>query len=179
MKPSRILASAQCALVLLSSTFLASAARAEFFVGGSLGSATVAANVEDARFDEDDNSWKVFGGYLFDLAIFDLGIEGGYMDLGSPSNSAITIDTTAIDLFGVIGFDFNIVGLFAKAGVVSWDSDVSSGSFQFSNDGTDPAYGVGIKFAIASLAIRAEYEVFDFKDADDVDMISVGLAWHF
>ena len=164
---------------LLGGTLSMSAAQAEFYVGGSLGTATVALEPQDASFDEDDNSWKIFGGYLFDLPAVNFGIEGGYMDLGSPSNSLGSIDTTAIDVFAIAGLDFSVVGIFGKAGLVAWDSDINDGGFQFSDDGTDPAYGLGLKFSIASLAVRLEYELFDIEDTDDVNMISVGLAWQF
>ena len=164
---------------LLGGTLVMPAAQADFYFGGSLGTATVALEPQDADFDEDDNSWKVFGGYLFDLPAVNFGIEGGYMDLGSPANELGSIDATAIDVFAIAGLDFSVVGVFGKAGLVAWDSDIDTGGFQSSDDGTDPAYGVGLKFAVASVAVRLEYELFDIEDTDDVNLISVGLAWHF
>jgi hypothetical protein len=62
---------------------------------------------------------------------------------------------------------------------VAWDADILGGGSQASDDGTDSAYGVGVNFDFASLELRFEYELFDIKDTDDVDMLSVGLAWHF
>jgi hypothetical protein len=38
---------------------------------------------------------------------------------------------------------------------------------------------VGAQFRVWSLALRAEYERFDISDADEVDMISVGVTWTF
>ena len=45
--------------------------------------------------------------------------------------------------------------------------------------GSDPAYGVGLRFTLGSIEIRGEYEVFDIEDADDVYMASAGLVWRF
>jgi hypothetical protein len=179
MKPVLADNAARFAFLLLGSSLLATAAQAELFLGGSIGSASVAIDTDTDRFDENDGSWKVFGGYEFDLSVINFGIEGGYRDLGSPSSSLGSIDTTAIDLYAVIGFDFSFIGIFGKAGLVAWDADILGGGSQASDDGTDSAYGVGVNFDFASLELRFEYELFDIKDTDDVDMLSVGLAWHF
>jgi hypothetical protein len=48
-----------------------------------------------------------------------------------------------------------------------------------SDDGTDLAYGVGAQFRVWSLSLRAEYEVFDVDDVDDLNMISVGFTFTF
>ena len=75
----------------------AGAAESGFFMGGSIGTAAVEANVNDGIvlpdpppiFDEDDFGWKFLAGYDFALSeSFTLGIEGGYVDLGSPAADA-------------------------------------------------------------------------------------------
>jgi len=38
---------------------------------------------------------------------------------------------------------------------------------------------VGVKFSLASVEIRGEYEIYDIEDSDDVAMLSVGLVWRF
>ena len=57
-----------------------------------------------------------------------------------------------------------------------WDSDSNFGTTS-SESGTDPAYGIGARFAIGSLSVRAEYEVYDL-DAD-LEMISVSGVFTF
>jgi hypothetical protein len=71
------------------------------------------------------------------------------------------------------------VGGFVKAGLVAWDSDLSLGAFNDSESGSDPAYGVGLRFTLSSIEIRAEYEKFDIEDTDNADMVSVGVVWRF
>lgn len=160
------------------------------YVGASIGSATLSADVPDAglgevfAFDESDFAWKVFGGFNFDLAVLDLGVEGGYVDLGAPSGTFLgenfEIDANGWDVFGVAGVNLGPVGIFGKAGVISWDADLSVSGFDVgSEDGSDPAYGIGARIGLGSLEIRAEYEYFDIDDTDDVYMLSAGLVYRF
>ena len=49
----------------------------------------------------------------------------------------------------------------------------------FGDDGTDVVYGLGAAYNITqNLSVRGEWERYDF-DGDDVDLLSVGLAWAF
>jgi hypothetical protein len=165
-----------------------------FYVGGSIGSGTISADVEDPsqgpdfNFDENDFAWKAYGGYNFDLAVIDLGIEGGYVDLGSPSGTFlgqnVEISATGWDAFALAGIELGPVGVFVKAGVISWDADFVAdvpqvGRISDSDDGSDPAYGAGVRFSLGSFEIRGEYELFDIDGSDDVYLLSVGLVWTF
>lgn len=160
------------------------------YIGGSVGSATIEAEVPDENlgevfdFDEDDFAWKAFGGYNFDLDVVDLAIEGGYVDLGSPSGdflgSAVELDVTGWDVFGLVGINLGPVGLFAKAGMISWDAEATIDAIgDGGDDGTDPAYGIGARFALGALEIRGEYEYFDIDSVEDVYMLSAGLVFNF
>jgi outer membrane immunogenic protein len=160
------------------------------YIGGSVGSVTIEAEIPDENlgevfdFDENDFAWKVFGGYNFDLTVVDLAIEGGYVDLGSPSGdflgSAVEFDVTGWDVFGLVGINLGPVGLFAKAGMITWDADATIDAIDAgSDDGTDPAYGVGARFTLGTLEIRGEYEYFDIDTAEDVYMLSAGLVFNF
>lgn len=167
------------------------------YIGGSVGDATIEVDVPDAEnidnvfeFDESDFAWKAFGGFNFDLAVIDLAIEGGYVDLGSPSGPVadadigedidIGLDVTGWDVFGLVGFELGPVGIFGKAGMISWDADTTIEAIETgSDDGTDPAYGVGARFTLGSLEIRGEYEFFDIDAAEDVYMLSAGVVFAF
>jgi hypothetical protein len=161
-----------------------------FYLGGSVGDATLAVAIEGEEiaeifeFDESDFAWKAFAGYKFDLPVIKLGIEGGYVDLGSPEavllDSTASLAVTAWDAFGTAGFGLGPVELFAKVGVISWDAKATlDGISQGGDDGTDPAYGIGLSVGFSSLEIRAEYELFDVSDVDDLYMLSAGLVWRF
>ena len=155
--------------------------RAETYLGGSVGSASIETTINGIGFDEDDSTTKLIIGYIFDLPVFDLSLEANYVDFGAPRNdpSGAEMEITGIDAFVVAGLDFGLVGAFAKAGAIAWDADASAGSFASSSDGTDSVYGIGLRFNVASLFLRVEYEKFDIEATDDVDMISAGLVWRF
>jgi outer membrane immunogenic protein len=161
------------------------------FLGASVGTATVSADVPDPidpgfadiNFDEDDFAWKVYGGYAWDLPILDLGVELGYFDLGSPSvdfaGDEFGIGVSGYSAFVLAGVNLGPVGLFIKGGMASWDADLLLAGLRGSESGSDPAYGVGLRLTFGSLEVRGEYEVFDIENADDVYMASLGLAWRF
>jgi outer membrane immunogenic protein len=157
------------------------------YLGGSIGQAGV--KVEDiavaaATFDENDFAWKAFGGFNFDLPVINLAVEAGYVNLGGPSGDVLgetlQIKTDGFDAFGVIGIDIGPLGVFAKYGLISWDAEFTvDGLSEGAEDGSDPAYGIGATFGIGSIDVRAEYEVFDIADSDDVSLVSVGIVWTF
>ena len=180
------------AAILGSALLLSGPAMADsgFYVGGSVGNSTLEVDFEDPiggdplTFDEDDFSWKLYGGYMFDLPVINLGVEAGYRDLGGPSATLAAetygIDVTAWDAFGVAGFDLGPLMVFGKLGFVSWDADLTVAGFDAgSDDGTDTAYGVGAAFSLGSLQIRAEYEMFDVSDVEDLYMLSAGFVYTF
>lgn len=176
--------------VLFIALWPAGAANADsgFYAGGSVGTAATELDVEDVEFDEDDFAWKAFGGFNFDLVVVDLAIEGGYVNFGSPGANVagvdFDIDLDALTAFGLLGLELGPVGVFAKAGLVSWDAEATIDGIGSDDDsGTDPAYGVGARFSIGSVEIRAEYELFDIDvdgaDSSDLSMLSAGLVWTF
>ena len=178
-----------CGVLIVAPLSFAQAGESGWFIGGSVGSAAIEADITDdpavPPFDEDDFAWKIFGGCNFGITpVFDLGVELGYVNLGNPSGQVsgvpVAFEVTALDLFGVIGFDIGPVGLFGKVGYVSWDVEgVIDGIDAGSIDGSDVAYGLGLRFNLASVEIRGEYEIFDIEDAESVSMYSVGLAYRF
>lgn len=176
-----------CAVLVSAPLGFAQAGETGGYLGASVGSAATDVNIDEGipnTFDEDDFAWKVFAGYNFGITpVFDLGIEGGYVNLGNPSGDIegipVSIETTGWHVSGVIGFDIGPVGLFGKYGYFGWDADAVIDNLSGSFDGSDPVYGAGLRFGLGSLEIRGEYEVFDIEDTDDVSMWSLGLAYRF
>jgi outer membrane immunogenic protein len=176
------------ALVMLAD---ANAAQSGWFIGGSVGQSQVEANIENPvlpepppSFDEDDTAWKLFGGYSWVLAkTFGLSVEGAYVNFGEPSGdllgNPIAVEPTAFDLFGVASVDIGPIGIFGKVGYAWWDADVIFDGEVFSDDGNDVVYGIGARFNLWSLQFRAEYEIYDISDIEDLTMWSVGAAWTF
>ncbi len=165
-----------------------------FYAGGSIGGATIEADFDTTDFpelpasiDEDDTAFKLFLGYKLDLPVIDLGIEGGYVDLGEPEIEVDTIigtqeiglETTGLNVWGTAGLEVGPVDVFAKLGFISWDVEAGIDGFDsVSDDGSDTGYGLGVSFELASIQIRGEYEVYEIEDAD-IEMLSVGIAFRF
>lgn len=181
------------ALLVLSALFMSQAAYAGsdsgFYLGGSIGSASLDFEEENEEvgsfdFDDDDNGYKVYGGFNFGLVpLIDLAVEGGYVNFGTfagaiGDNTADSIDASAWSAFGLAGFKLGPIGLFAKTGLIKWDVEFDTEIGDFSDSGSDPAYGLGARFQIGPLAARAEYELFDM-DGVDIDYLSVGAAYTF
>jgi hypothetical protein len=162
----------------------ASAADNGIYLGGSLGQGGVQLNDAIEGFDYDANStaYKLIAGWRF---LDWLAVEANYVDLGSGDD---LVDDTRVET-DVSGLTASLVGflpigpvdLFARAGVIDWNADLDVRDFDISDseDGTDFAWGLGAQFRVWSLSLRAEYERFEIKDADTVDMISLGVTWTF
>jgi hypothetical protein len=170
------------AVFLASASTTAFAADNGFYIGAAVGQGGVKADdVDLGDFDGDDTGFKVIAGFR---PLEWLAIEANYVDLGTASDNIagvnVDVDTTGIDVFGVLFLPLPVVDLFAKVGVISWDQDASvSGLTSISDDGTDLAYGIGAGLGFGNFGVRAEYERFEIEDTDTVDMISLGVTWTF
>ncbi len=154
-----------------------------FYLGGSVGQVNLkiddlTGNVfPDDDFDSDDTAFKLIAG----IRPLDwLAVEAAYVNFGEPEDTVVgtklQADGDGISAFAVGFLPVGPVDLFAKAGLIAWDSKITGGAFD--DDGSDLAYGVGAQFRVLGLAIRAEYEKFDISDVD-LDMISVGVTYTF
>jgi len=167
MKTSKLIASS--VLLALCWAMPATAKDSGWYIGGSIGSATL--EVDSVDFDENDFAWKAFGGYQFGSL---LAIEGGYVDFGTPSDGPLKIDPYGLDAFAVLGLPLGPVRVFGKLGGVYWDVDTSNGG---SDDSTDLAAGVGLEIELASFGVRGEVEYFDALDG--IYMVSIGATYTF
>jgi len=180
--------SVAAALLVSFMVFAPAESQADGYIGGSIGQSYIALNAGTptvpAAFDQEDFGWKAMIGCDFDFAVITLGVEADYVDFGAPSGdvagSQIEVDANGFAGFGTAGIDLGPLGVFAKYGVISWDASLTIDGFDAgSDDGTDPAYGVGVKFGLASVEVRGEYEIYDIEDSEDVAMLSVGIVWRF
>jgi opacity protein-like surface antigen len=152
-----------------------------FYLGGSIGQANLKIDdltdgVSTQDFDADDMAFKLIAG----MRPLDwLGIEAAYVNFGEPEDTVLGTKLKAegdgISAFAVGFLPAGPIDVYAKLGLISWDSKISG---TFDDDGTDLAYGVGAQFRVLGLSIRAEYEKFEVSDID-LDMISVGLTYTF
>lgn len=151
------------------------------YIGAGVGSATVEDDVSSVKFKEQDAGYKLFAGLNFGLIpLLNLAVEGGLVNFGNPQGSNVSYEVSGLDAFGLVGMTFGPISVFGKAGLVSWDSDVTVGSVSATEDsGTDGAFGLGAQFKLLSLAIRAEYEEFSISDVDTLNLFSASLTYTF
>lgn len=156
----------------------ANAADNGIYIGAAVGQAAVELDdvLANDDFDGDDLGYKIIVG----IRPLDwLGLEAAYVNFGEPDDrvAGARLKADGDGFMGqAVGFwALGPIDLFAKAGVISWDTKVGN----FKSDGTDLTYGAGIQFRLLSLAVRAEYEVFDVDDLDDANLFSLGVTYTF
>jgi outer membrane immunogenic protein len=179
-----------CKTALLASAMLVSipsvvhaGAESGFYIGGSVGSANQDVDSDEVSIDDDASGGKIFAGYNIGLIPFlDLAVETSYVDFGEISSpvtgGAASVNTTGLSAFGLLGFKLGPLGFFAKTGLINWESETRVVGVKTDNSGSDAAYGIGTRFQLGSIAVRAEYEVFDIDKAD-IDFFTVGASWTF
>lgn len=171
------------AMTLVLASGAATAADNGFYLGASVGRADLEIDNIDfgsfgaGDFKGDDTGYKLIAG-LRPLDWF--GVEASYVNFGEPEDRIGGIPLRAegdgVSAFAVGFLEAGPMDLFAKAGLISWDSKISGG---FEDDGSDFAYGVGAQFRVWSISVRAEYEIFDVDDIDNLSMISIGATFTF
>jgi outer membrane immunogenic protein len=135
-------------------------------------------------FDEEDAAYKAFIGWRFDFVpVIDLAIEAGYTDFGKPSHAVgaqqFAVNLRGPSIAGLVILPLGPVDLYAKLGVLDWKLERTVGGTTQTSSGNDSFYGAGIGFYIWKLAFRAEYERFEIKDVDRVEMVSVHALFQF
>ncbi len=149
--------------------------------------------------DENDNGFKVYGGYQFNRYF---AIEGGYFDLGEHSYMATTTPTGSLsgtievngfnlDIVGIVPFSerFSLFGLIGANHANADDTFAASGLVHIpyanaSERGTKVKFGVGARWAFShNVALRIEAERYRLADGvgndGDIDLYSIGLAFRF
>jgi hypothetical protein len=154
-----------------------------FYAGGGI----TQARFDDDNFslsdvDDEDNSWKVIGGYRFHE---NFAAELNYVDFGELSaqqltgTGSFTAEAKGLTAFAVGLIPVPYVDLFAKVGLAKIDAKTRGLLTDFDDDTTEFAYGAGAQWRWRNLAVRAEYEKFDTDIIGDLDLISVGATYTF
>jgi OOP family OmpA-OmpF porin len=156
------------------------------YIGASFGQTSSDAlddleSIPGVSVDDSDTGYKIFAGYSFNA---NFAIEGFYTDLGEISaTNGVTTASVSLDSLGVAGLailplndDF---GLFAKVGYQRWDAELKATGVSSTNeDGSDAVLGLGVTYDVQNVSLRGEFERYAI-DGDDVDLLSVGIAYNF
>lgn len=151
------------------------------YIGASIGQTSVEDDFNSSfNVKDDDNGQKIFFGYNFGVVPFlDLAVEADYREYGKFGNRDANTEVTSSEIFGVVGFNFGLIGVFGKLGYSDTSLDSAVGRVNFSDSESATAYGIGAKMNFGSFGIRAEYEELDLDAVDDLNMISVGATYTF
>jgi Calx-beta domain/OmpA-like transmembrane domain/Beta-propeller repeat len=149
--------------------------------------------------DDTDIGWKIVGGYRFNRWF---GVEGAIVDLGTfdssinatvPNPAQLLNDIADVHPYSARGYSATVMGtlpiserlsVFGKAGLFIWQGEVkanagSFGSVSKDENGVDLTLGLGTSFKITDrIQIRTEWERY-FLKRDDIDLISIGMSFHF
>jgi OmpA-OmpF porin, OOP family len=157
-------------------------------LGVYVGAGVVKSKMEQTwgtNFDFSNTSWKVFAG--IHTPGMPLGIDIDYVDLGSQDAGTFEGPASASAkafgayLVGYLPIPVKTIDVYGKAGLARWQFNGSlpdQGFFSVSDNGTDFAWGVGAQVHfMKSLAVRLEYEHFNVREANDVQLYSLGLSY--
>lgn len=166
------------ATALLLASTASMAADNGLYLGASLGDANIDINQGLAQVDSDDTGFKFIAG-LRPLDWF--AVEASYVNFGEPEQGALAANADGISAFGVFFLPVGPVDVFAKAGLISFDTSIEVDGLGdiYREDGTDLAYGLGVQLRFLSLSVRAEYEKFEIDDVKDANMLSIGVTYTF
>jgi len=161
-------------------------ARAEsgLYLGGGIGQATVKDSTSAGEFDADNAAYKVFVGYRIGaLPFMDVAAEGGYVNFGKPSQT-LAGQNAEFKLHGpyaagLLIFPVGPIDLYGKLGVINAKAESHLGATSSSRSGTDAFYGAGVGFRVWKIGVRAEYERYQIRDVDRVQMFSVSALFQF
>ena len=156
------------------------------YLGAGIGVASFKDSLDSGgTFDQDDASYRVFAGWRFDLIpLIDVAVEAAYTDFGKPSQPTGAGQQAQYKLrgpsvAGLLIFPLGPLDLYGKAGMIDARLERTENGATTSHSGTSAFYGGGIGFYIWKLGIRAEYERYQVKEVDRVQMFSLNALFQF
>ena len=161
------------------------AAATDPYIGAALGQSRFDDRRCAAGFscDRHDLAYKLMGGMQF-LRI--VGVELGYVNLGSADRDGGQIKAQGLDLDLVGNLPLGPLNLFAKAGgVYSWSEVTASAprTRTGSENGFDWTYGLGLQYDIdRHFSVRGDWDKYRIKYVGRsayADLYSLGVVYKF
>jgi len=173
------------ALILAFAGTAAQAADNGFYLGAGVSKSKVD-NIfgSGSNLDIDDTAWKVIAGFRpIDL----VAVEANYMDLGSetqrlgPLNAKADAKAFSAHALLYLPIPVPFLGVYGKAGLARWELNGNSTGnlLRLDDHGTEFAWGGGAQVSFGSFAARLEYDNFDIKNTDGLDLYTLGFTWTF
>ncbi len=177
---------AVAATTILALAPLTAIAETGFYIGGSIGSASLTDDFGGFDVDADSTSFRLTAGWQFN-DFFSL--EGGYHNFGD-FDQTFDVGGTPVDVsLKADGFTLGGTGniplgekfaLFGRAGAFFWDGDADINNVsQATPEDTNPYYGAGAKFALSdSFSLVGDWTRYELEDTES-DVISLGFTYRF
>lgn len=165
---------------VFAASFWVLTARAEsgIYLGGGVGKTKIqdsTGNPQGVLFDRYAGGLKVFAGYHLDvIPIVKFDAEVGYRELGRVD---YRIHGPDYGLLASVGL--GPVALFGRAGAMRYKVETNALGGNHDFDGTARVYGVGARFTLLRVGLRAELERIDIEELDKAYMLSVSAFYQF
>lgn len=177
------------AALLLVSLCSAAIAQTNFYVFGAIGNSDADVSFGGLnRVNDDEISSALGAGYAI-TKYFSL--EGAYHDFGTQNGETdCPRDLTCLVVplsaqADVTGLSLSLVGnfllvdrfdVYAKIGLISWDTEFRGISAAFDDSGADLLYGAGVRWSFEDhWKFSAEYARIEL----DIDTAAIGLSYYF
>ena len=153
------------------------------YLGAAIGQAGIKDNINTDTFDSNDAAYKAFIGWRFKVPVVNFAVEGAYTDFGKPSQTLgsqrVETKLHGPSVAGLVILPLGPFDLYGKGGAINWSADTTIGGATTSKSGTDAFYGLGVGLNLGPFGLRAEYERFQIKDIDRVDLFSLSALLQF
>ena len=172
--------------VLQAMTPLAALADDGFYLGGSVGSASLSEDFDGFNVDSDSTAIRLVAGWQINDY---LSVEGGYQNFGAFEQS-FTVNGQTVDLsLDADGFTLGGTGslplsdrfaLYGRVGAFFWDGDAEINNVsQARPEDTNLYLGAGVSFALAvRLKLIVDWTRYNLDDTES-NVISLGLTYGF
>ncbi len=177
---------AVAATTILALAPLTAIADSGFYLGGSVGSATLTGDFDGFDIDDDSTSFRLTAGWQVN-DFFSL--EGGYHNFGkleqsfnvggNPVDVRLKADGFTLGATGSVPLGQNFA-LFGRAGAFFWDGDAEINNIsQARPEDTNLYFGGGAKVAISDrLSLVGDWTRYELEDTES-DVISLGFTLGF
>ena len=165
---------------------LTASADSGFFVGGSVGSATLDDSIDTFALDADSTSFRLNAGWQFSDF---LAIEAGYHDFGRfdeefdlggvLTDVDLRADGYTLGLTTAIPMGSNL-SLFGRLGAFAWEGDARVDGLRIEGfDDENLYYGAGADFKVTErLSLLGDWTRYELDDTES-DVISIGFRYRF
>lgn len=181
---SRQIAALAVSILLLADPI--SACAGEFYIGASIGNATLSDDFDGLNVDANSTAYRLVGGWSFNDYF---SLEGGYHDFGDFEQTVDTPNGLATARLSADGFLFGAIGriplserftLSGRAGMFFWNGTAEINNVsQASPEDSNLFLGVGGMFDVTDrIQLTTDWIRYELEDVNS-SVFSVGFQYRF